>query len=303
MELRDKKILLTGARGFVGRAVCARLQSIGVPEKNIALHSSEKGDLRTKEAAREAVRGAHIIIHLAGITGGILFHRDNANRIYEDNFLMGMNMLGAARESGAEKFVMAGSLTEYGMDAALPLSEDSLWSGDPKPQHAAYARAKREILLEAKKQRAQGLESAHLLLASMYGPGERDDFVIPKLIKKIAAAKREDKPQLLEQGGASTRDFLFVEDAARAILAAAESYDSDTPLNIASGIEVSIRDLALLIGKIIGYEGVMQFESVAERPDRVVADIRRAKKELGWTPLVDLETGLRATIAWHERHV
>ena len=301
MQLKNKTILLTGGQGFVGTAVLARLKEVGVSEGDIRVHTRQMGDLREEKICREVVKGIHTIIHLAGVTGGIHFHRENAESIYEDNLAMGLNLLSVAREAGVEKFVMAGSLMEYGVSAPVPFREETLWDGEPRPAHAAYARAKREILKEAKKQRREGLQSAHLLLASMYGPGEKDDFVIPKLIKKIMIAKEENIPQMIERGtGASTRDFLYVEDAAEAIVVAVDSYDADEPLNIASGKEMSIKDLAFTIGRLVGYDGEVVFDNTPDTPDRFVADITRANA-WGWAPKTDLEDGLTATIAWHAR--
>ena len=300
MTLNQKNILVTGARGFVGSAVLARLAAQGVPKQNIVAHSQEIGDLRSIEECRKAVHGVHIVIHLAGITGGVAFHREHAERIYEENLAMGLNIIAAARKSGAEKFVMAGSLTEYGIHAPLPLREETLWDGEPKPAHAAYARAKRALLTEAGKLRSKGLQSAHLLLASMYGPGEKSDFVIPALIQKMIAARDSKLPNVTVMGtGNDTRDFLYVDDAAEAIVMAAGTHDSAEPMNIASGKETSIRDLAFTIGRLIGYEGKIVFEAKRKEVSRSWADISRAKKELGWSPATDLETGLRATIEWH----
>ena len=299
MQLKNKTILLTGGRGFVGGAVFAQLKVVGVSESDIRVYDRAMGDLREEGACREAVKGIHTIVHLAGVTGGIHFHRENAESIYEDNLTMGLNLLSAAHAAGVEKFLMAGSLMEYGMSAPIPFREETLWDGEPRPAHAAYARAKREILKEATRRRHEGLQSAHLLLASMYGPGEKDDFVIPKFIKKIMTAKKENVPQITERGtGASTRDFLFVKDAAEAIVMAADSYDADEPLNIASGKETSIKELATTIGRLVGYEGKIVFDGSSEKSERIVANITCAK-EWGWSPQVDLREGLRSTIKWH----
>ena len=302
MPLDKKNILVTGAHGFLGCAVLARLKMRGIPEEHIAAPTRESADLRTVEVCERIAAGIDVVIHLAGITGGVAFHRDNASRIYEENLAMGMNIIAAAGKGGVQKFVMAGSLTEYGIHAPVPFREETLWDGEPKPAHAPYARAKRALLIEARKQRAHGLQSAHLLLASMYGPGEKSDFVIPALIRKITAAKDERTPSVLERGtGAATRDFLYVDDAAEAIVMAAEKYDSDEPLNVASGKETSIRELAFTIGRLVGYEGTIEFDGRSDSRERVVADITRAR-EWGWSPTADLETGLRATIEWHSKN-
>jgi len=299
MSLTGKKILVTGAGGFLGEHVVARLKAVGISEDNIVAHSRNSGNLLDPSECEKVAQGSQIVIHLAGITGGISFHHDNAARIYEENRAMGMNVIVAAQKSGAEKFVMAGSLTEYGVSAPLPLREDTLWDGEPKPMHAPYARAKRALLVEATKRRAKGLQSAHLLLASMYGPGEKDDFVIPALIRRMTEAKEKQLPSVPVMGtGNDTRDFLYVDDAAEAIVLAAEKYDSDIPVNIASGKETTIRDLALTIARLVGYGGKVEFDNQPESAERVAADITRAK-EWGWSPATSLEKGLLKTIEWH----
>ena len=299
MSHTGKKILVTGAGGFLGEHVVARLKAVGIREENIVAHSRNSGNLLDPSECEKAAENAQIVIHLAGITGGIAFHREHPTRIYEENLTMGMNVITAARAAGVEKFVMAGSLTEYGMNAPVPLREETLWDGEPKPVHAPYARAKRALLTEATQLRAEGLQSAHLLFASMYGPGENDDFVIPALIKKMSAAKKDKLPNVSVMGtGNDTRDFLYVEDAAEAIVFAAEKYDSDMPLNIASGKETTIRDLALTIARLVGYGGEVVFESKAGEISRSWADISRSK-ELGWSPATSLEDGLRKAIDRH----
>jgi GDP-L-fucose synthase len=301
MDLRDKKILVTGARGFVGTAVVARLKARGVPASHIFTPAREAGDLRTAAVCEKAASGADVVIHLAGVTGGVTFHREHPGSIFYDNLIMGVRLMEAARRAGAQKFVTAGSMAEYPTAAPIPYKEKNLWDGYPDSVHAPYAVAKTMLMVQALSYRAEyGFNAVHLLLTSMYGPGEKDDFVIPSLIRRMREAARAGAPSVEVWGtGKPTRDFLYVEDAAEAIILAAERYDSGEPVNIGSGVETSIRDLAAAIARLTGFAGEVRFD--AAKPDgspRRVADVARARG-FGFRAATDLESGLRATIAWH----
>ncbi len=305
MELQGKKILITGGGGFLGTAMQARLKARGIPENNIYVPREEEGDLRIAEVCDRAVRGMDVVIHLAGVTGGVTFHRARPGSIFYDNLIMGVQCMDAARRAGVEKFVTAGSVAEYPSTAAVPFEEATLWDGYPDLVHAPYAVAKTMLLAQAQAYRAQyGFNGIHLLLTSMYGPGEKGDFVIPALIGRMEEAVEKGESSVAVWGtGNATRDFLYVEDAAEGIVRAAEQYDMPEPANLASGKETAIRDLAKTIARLVGYKGEIVFDPT--KPDgapRRVVGIRRARESFGFVPMSGLEDGLRATIAWHRGH-
>ncbi len=301
MNLCGKKILVTGAQGFVGTAVVASLKSRGVLDENLLLPSFGEYDLRTREACEEVMAGVDVVIHLAGVTGGVTFHRAHPGSIFYDNLIIGVRLMEAARKAGVKKFLTAGSMAEYPATAPLPYKEETLWDGYPDLVHAPYAVAKTMLLAQAQAYRVQyGFNAIHLLLTSMYGPGEKDDFVIPSLIRRMVDAKRRGESFVEVWGtGKPTRDFLYVEDAAEAIVGAAERCDSPEPVNIGSGIETPIHALATTIARLVGFSGEVRFDPT--KPDgapRRAADTSRARV-FGFSPRTDLESGLRMTIAWH----
>lgn len=304
MELKNKKILVTGAHGFVGTAVVDALKSRGIAEENLSLPRFEDCDLRTREACEKAVTGADVVIHLAGVTGGVTFHRAHPGRIFYDNLIAGVRLMEAARRVGVKKFVTAGSMAEYPAAAAIPYEEKTLWDGYPDLVHAPYAIAKTMLLVQGQAYRNEyGFNAAHLLLTSMYGPGEGTDFVIPSLIGRIREAQEKGEAQVVVWAtGKPTRDFLYVADAAEAIVLAAERYESSEPVNIGSGVETSVANLASTIARLTGFTGEVRFDPT--KPDgspRRVADTARAKG-FGFQAATDLESGLRGTIAWHKEH-
>lgn len=304
MDLKGKKVLVTGGAGFLGGHVIQALRSRGVPDADIFVPRSEVCDLRFLRNCEEAVRGRDVVIHLAGITGGIEFHKKNPAKIFYDNLMMGIQLMEAGRKAGAQKFVTIGSATEYPEGAPLPFKEQDLWMGFPERIHAPYTIAKKMLSVQAEAYRRQyGSSAIHLLMTNMYGPGQalQNDMVIPSVIRRIWKALHEGQSVLEVWGtGRPTRDFLYAKDAAQGILLATEQYDKSEPVNIASGWEISIRELTALIARLMNFQGEITFNT--SKPDgqmRRVLDTSRAEREFGFRATTDFETGLRETIDWY----
>lgn len=307
-DLKDKKIVVTGGAGFLGTHVVQTLKARGAPEKNIVVPTHETHDLRNAAACREVTKGVDVVIHLAGITGDGQFHREHPAEIFHDNLVMGAELMEAARQNGVKKFVTAGSITEYPERAPLPYREEDIWAGPVEELHEAYSVAKTMLLVQAQAYRAQyGFDAVHLLMTNMYGPGKEAvrGFVITNIIRRILEAKKSGTSSITLWGtGTPTRDFIFVKDAAEAFVLAAEKYDKPEPVNIGSGWELSIKELAETIAKLMDFRGEVQWDTT--KPDgqmRRILDPQRAEREFGFRAKTALEDGLRETIAWQETHM
>lgn len=299
----NKKILVTGARGFLGRHLVKNLlEKRKVPKEDLFLPAIQELDLRKWENCQTAVKNQNIVIHLAALTGGIEFHRLNPGRIFYDNIIMGVQLLEAARLEKAEKLVIVGSATEYPEKLASPLKESNLWDGYPPAIHSPYALAKKILLVQSQSYYKQyDFNAIHLLLANIYGPGMdmgNNSYVIPSLVKKIKEAqKRRGSPITIWGTGKPKRDFLYVEDAVEGILLAAERYNKQEPVNLGSGKDISIKELARILCRLMEFGGKIRFD--ASKPDgqtRRLLDISRAKKDFGFSPKTSLESGLLKTI-------
>ncbi len=306
MDLKDKKILVTGGAGFLGKHVVARLRAVGVPEANIFAPTSEELDLRVLENCERAVRGRDLVIHLAGNVGGIGYNRERPGEIYYDNILMGTFMIEAARRAKVGKFVAISTICAYPKFAAIPFREEDLWSGYPEETNAPYGLAKKMMLVQLQAYREQyNLRGVYLLQINLYGPGDNFDpassHVIPALIRKVHEAKRDGKPFVEVWGtGKATRGFLYVEDAAEGIVLAAERYDKPEPVNLGSAGEVPIKDLVAHICRLMDYRGEIRWDS--SKPDgqpRRALDVSRAEREFGFRARTDFEEGLKKTIEWY----
>lgn len=305
INLKDKKILVTGGAGFIGKHLVNNLiQKRRVPEKNIFVTNSEKQDLRKFENCKTAVKDKDIIIHLAAVTGDIEFHRLHPGEIFYDNIIMGIQLMEAARISGVEKFVEIGSVAEYPESAPVPFKEEDFWSGYPAKIHAPYGIAKKILLVQGNAYREEyGFNAIHLLLTTVFGPGtnSKSGYFISSIIEQIKNAQEINKNFIEAWGtGKTTRDFIYVEDAVEGILSATERYNKPAPVNISSGVEISTEYLIKLICKLINFKGEIRWDT--SKPDgqlRRVADISRAKKEFGFTASTFLEVGLKKTIEWH----
>ena len=306
---QQKKILVTGGAGFLGRHVVEKLTGRGVDRENIFIPVFPEFDLRKMEDCQKAVKGRQIVIHLAGVVGGIGFNREHPGKSFYDNAAMALNMLEAARLEGVEKFIGLGSVCAYPKEIPVPFREEDLWLGYPEETNAPYGLAKKFMLVQSQAYRAEyGLNAIHLLGLNLYGPGDNFDpkssHVIPALIRKVYEAKKEGKDHIKAWGtGKPTRQFLYVEDAAEGIVLAAEKYNKSDPINLGSNLEISIKDLAELLCELMGFKGEIRWDT--SKPDgqpRRCFDVAKAEKEFGFVAKTDFTAGLRNTIEWYKEH-
>ena len=306
INLKNKKILLTGGNGFLGSYVFRKLIKRGVKKENIFIPRSKDYDLRKRSVCDKLVGGKDIVIHLAALVGGISFNQKNPASAFYDNASMALNLIDAAYKGGIEKFVGIGSVCSYPKFAKIPFVETDLWSGYPEETNAPYGLAKKMMLVQSQAYYKQyGFNAVHLLMINLYGPGDNFDpqssHVVPALIKKIISAK-ENKLPLIEVWGSgmATREFLYVDDAARGIVSATEKYDKPDPINIGCNMETSIKDLVKTICKIIKYNGEIRWDK--SKPDgqpRRMLNADLAKKEFGFVSKTSLNNGLKKTIDWY----
>ncbi|HEX4132692.1 MAG TPA: GDP-L-fucose synthase [Pirellulales bacterium] len=307
--VESRRIVVTGGAGFLGRPVCAALERLGAGD--IFVPRSAEYDLRRREDILRMLGDARpqIIVHLAAVVGGINANRANPGRFFYDNAIMGIQLMEEARLAGVEKFIGLGTACSYPKFTPVPFREDDLWNGYPEETNAPYGLAKRMLLVQAQAYRQQyGFNAITLLPVNLYGP--RDNFdpasshVLPALIRKVIDARDAGRPSIDVWGsGNASREFLFVRDAAAAIVLATDVYDEPEPVNIASGQETSIRDVAQLICDLCGYRGTLQFDPT--KPDgqpRRRLDTSRARQAFGFAAETPLRDGLIETIAWYERH-
>lgn len=306
LNLKSKKILVTGGAGFLGSFVVKKLLARGVPVKNIFVPRSKDLDLRKWENCVRAVKGQDIIIHLAGIVGGIGYNREIPGQMFYDNIMMGTQLMEAARHAGVQKFVAIGTICAYPKFTPVPFAETSLWHGYPEETNAPYGLAKKMLLVQAQAYRQQyGLNAIYLLPVNLYGPGDKIDpntsHVIPALIKKVVDAKKAGQNYIEVWGtGKASREFLYVEDCAEGIILATEKYNKPEPVNLGANREIKIKDLARLICKIMKFKGEIRWDT--SKPDgqpRRMVDATLAKKEFGFKAKINFEEGLKKTIEWY----
>ena len=297
---QGRATVVTGGGGFLGAPTVALLEEVGA---DVRVVRSADHDLRDQRAAREAVEGADVVIHLAARVGGIGFNRRNPAPLAYDNLMMGTNVFEASRQAGVGKLVAACSVCAYPKFTPVPFSEDSLWDGYPEESNAPYGLAKKMLLVLSDTYRRQyGFDSCAPVLANLYGPGDNfdleDSHVIAAMVRKyVEATERDDSEVVLWGTGDPSREFLYVDDAARALVLAAERYDSSDPVNIGTGQETRIRDLADTIVRLTGYRGETVWDT--SRPDGQPTrylDVSRARERFGFEAEVELEEGLRRTI-------
>ena len=304
-----KRFLVTGGTGFLGRTICRKLEQLGASE--IIAPRSRDFDLTRADDVEKLFADAtpDIVIHAAARVGGIGFNQERPAELYLDNLLMGTFVIDEARKREIEKTVILGTICAYPKYTPVPFSEDDLWEGYPEETNAPYGIAKKALLVHAQANRQQyGQNCIYVLPVNLYGPGDKFhpavSHVIPALIKKFVDAKENAQSTVEVWGsGHATREFLFVEDAADGILAATRRFDSPEPVNLGSGREISIRELAELIRGLVGFEGELLWDpdKPGGQPRRRL-DTRRAEDEFGWRAQTPLEDGLRATIEWYLAH-
>jgi GDP-L-fucose synthase len=298
--------VVTGGAGFLGAAVVQALQAQGVPQERIRVPRSSTCDLRDMDACLRAVDGADVVIHLAGRVGGIGYNRERPGELFYDNLLMGVQLLEACRRAGVRKFVAVGTVCAYPKHTPVPFRESDLWNGYPEESNAPYGLAKKMLLVQGDAYRRQyGVQTIYLVPTNLYGP--RDHFepdrshVIPALIRKVADAIARGENQVDVWGtGRATRDFCYVGDAAEAVALAARRYEAAEPVNIGSGRETTIRELAETICRLMRFPGEIRWD--ASKPDgqpRRCLDTSRAYQAFGFTARTSLEDGLRDTIEWY----
>jgi GDP-L-fucose synthase len=297
---RDAPVVVTGGAGFLGTPTVHLLDDLGA---DVRVVRSAELDLRDPAACKTALDGARIVLHLAARVGGIGYNRRNPGPLAYDNLMMGSNVFEAARRLGVEKLVAACSVCAYPHTTPVPFREDDLWNGYPEVSNAPYGLAKKMLIVLSDAYRRQyGLDSCVPVMANLYGPGDNfdleDSHVIAAMVHKyVAAVERGDAEVGLWGTGEPSREFLYVDDAARALVLAAERLDTSEPVNVGTGTETKIRDLAATISELTGFEGETVWDS--SRPDGQPVrylDVSRARELMGFEAEVPMDEGLRLTI-------
>jgi len=319
LDLKDKRIIVTGGAGFVGSRLCETLRERGVQDKNIFVPRRSEYDLTTESACKrlyeEAFPGEHadVVIHLAAEVGGIGANRDNPGRYFYANMAMALHLIEHARLDGFVDrdglFLQTGTICAYPKFTPVPFQEDELWNGYPEETNAPYGVAKKAAWQMLDAYRLQyGLHSAFVLPVNLYGPGDnfdpRSSHVIPALIRKCVEAKNTGADHIVCWGtGAASREFLYVDDAAEGILRAAEEMTEPTPINLGAGFEITIKDLVHLIAELTGFTGEIRWDTT--QPDgqpRRSLDVTRAKQLLNFEAQTSFRDGLEKTIHWWTQH-
>lgn len=302
----DKRVLVTGGAGFLGSRVVEKLR--GNHPQNIFVPRSRDYDLVKSEDVFRLHRDVNpdVVIHLAARVGGIGANQANPGKFFYENLMMGVQLMEASRLSGVQKFVAAGTICAYPKFTPVPFKEEDLWNGYPEETNAPYGLAKKMLLVQAQAYRSQyGFNAIYLLPVNLYGPGDNFDLetshVIPAIIRKCVEARRENKDEIVLWGtGSPTREFLYVEDAAEGILLAAERFDSSEPVNLGSGHEISVKELAVMIAGKTGFRGRIVWDS--SKPDgqpRRTLDTSRAQHYFDFRAKTPLEMGIQKTIDWY----
>jgi GDP-L-fucose synthase len=306
VTVAGRRIVVTGGAGFLGRHVVAELERRGAAE--VAVPRKRDYDLVERAACRRLLADARpdAVIHLAARVGGIGANRENPGSFFFDNLMMGVQLLEECRLARVEKVVTVGTICAYPKLTPVPFREESLWDGYPEETNAPYGLAKKMLLVQGQAYRQQyGMNVVHLLPVNLYGPGDNFDpgssHVIPALIKKVQDALDQGAGAIEVWGtGRASREFLYVEDAAHAVVLATERYDGAEPVNVGAGFEILIRDLVALLCRLMGYRGELRWD--AAKPDgqpRRCLDTARAERLFGFRAATSFEEGLRRTIEWY----
>lgn len=310
-DLNKKRILITGGRGFLGKHLVKNLtEKRGIGRENLFLPAAEELDLRNWENCKKAVKGQNIVIHLAARVGGIGLNQEKPGELFYDNLVMGAHLMEAARQEKIEKFVAIGTVCAYPKFTPIPFEEKNLWNGYPEETNAPYGLAKKMLLVQSQAYRQQySFNSIFLMPVNMYGPGDNfnpeSSHVIAAIIRKVYEAKKRKKESIEVWGsGKATREFLYVEDGAEGIALALENYDKAGPVNLGSGMEISIKELVSLIVRLMNFQGEIKWDR--SKPDgqpRRMLDTKLAKKEFGFKAKSSFEEGIKKTIKWYEESV
>ncbi len=306
---RNRRVCVTGGAGFLGSFVVEKLRQRGV--KDVFVPRIEEYNLVQQESIIRMLDVARpdVIIHLAAHVGGIGANRERPAEFFYDNLMMGAQLMHQSWQRGVAKFVAIGTVCAYPKFTPVPFKEEELWNGYPEETNAPYGLAKKMLLVQAQAYRQQyGFNAIYLLPVNLYGPRDnfdrRSSHVIPAIIRNVLEAQANGQDEIVQWGdGSPTREFLYVEDAAEGILLAAESYDGSEPVNLGSGREISIKDLAALIGRLCGFNGRFVWDtSKPNGQPRRCLDTSRAEKYFGFRAQTDFEEGLRRTINWYRQN-
>lgn len=309
LDLSNKKILVTGGAGFLGRQVVEQLVEAGANINKITIPRSHDYNLCTLEACQRAVDQQEVVIHLAAHVGGIGLNREKPAELFYDNLMMGVQLIDAAYRAGVEKFVCVGTICAYPKFTPVPFKEENLWDGYPEETNAPYGVAKKALLVQLEAYRLQyGFNGIYLLPVNLYGPEDnfdpRSSHVIPALIRKVHEAQQRGDKELPAWGdGSPTREFLYSTDAARGIVMATQAYNESDPVNLGTNQEIAIKDLVELICELMEFKGeiVWQTDKPNGQPRRCL-DTTRAKERFGFVAQTDFKQGLKNTIEWYRQN-
>jgi GDP-L-fucose synthase len=305
MNLEGATVIVTGGTGFLGGHVCEELTQAGA---KVVPVGRAKYDLRNRVEIDRMLTdvGPDAVVHLAAVVGGIGANRAHPGQFLYENAIMGLELLEACRVAGVEKTVVAGTVCAYPKHTPVPFREETLWDGYPEETNAPYGLAKKLLLAQCQAYRAEyGMNAVYLLPVNLYGPGDNFDLetshVIPAMIRKFAEARGAGAPSVTLWGdGSPTREFLYVQDAARAFRLALEGYDGPEPINVGSGVEISIKDLAFLVAKTIGYQGdILWNPELPNGQPRRCLRLDRARQRLAFTADISLSQGISYTWDWY----
>ena len=306
----NKRVLVTGGAGFLGFHLVKKLRERAC--QNVFVSRSKDYNLVEMEAVQRVYQDSKpdIVIHLAARVGGIGANQANPGKFFYDNLMMGVQMMEVGRQFGIRKFVALGTVCAYPKFTPVPFKEEDLWDGYPEETNAPYGLAKKMLLVQSQAYRQEyGFSSIFLMPSNLYGPGDnfnpKSSHVIPAIIKKCFDAVENEAKQIFLWGtGRPTREFLYVEDCAKAIILATERYDKSDPVNIGAGFEISTRELAELIAKLVGFDGKITWDT--SKPDgqpRRRVDTKKAEEEFGFKARTSFKEGLNKTIEWYRKNI